>query len=245
MITYDANLKIFASSLINSEGFLSGFTTRAVGDGRKTTTILNFLKTAEVQYKKIVVPEQIHSANVALFSNQDRESFAKVEETDGVVTRDAGVVLTTVTADCCPMIFKDGALGLIGISHVGWRGSLKRIPQKMVAKMKEAGARIEDIVVAIGPTIGDCCYDVTDDRYEQFMEENESWGPQIFHHRGGKWHLNLSFLNYLLLKETGVKEENIDHFPFCTKCDSARFFSYRRDKREDYGEMFSFVVKSV
>lgn len=244
MITYDVNLKIFSSSLINTPGYFSGFTTKAVGDGRKTTTILNFLNVAEIKYQKIVVPEQIHSANVALFKDSDREIVAKIEETDGVITLDREIVLTTVTADCCPMIFKDEITGTIGISHVGWRGSLKRMPQKMIAKMEEVGSKQENIAVAIGPTIGDCCYDVTDDRYYQFLEEYESYAPQVFHHRGGKWYMNLSLLNYLLLKEVGLKAENIDHFPFCTKCDE-RFFSYRRDKKEDYGEMFSFIVKSV
>ena len=118
------------------------------------------------------------------------------------------------------------------------------MPQKMVARMEEVGSRPENITVAIGPTIGDCCYDVTDDRYYQFLEEHESYASQVFSHRGGKWYMNLALLNYLLLREVGVKKENVDHFPFCTKCDT-RFFSFRRDKKEDYGEMFSFVVKSV
>ena len=244
MITYDADFQIFASSLINKPGYFSGFTTRAVGDGRKTSTISNFLNSSEIKYQKVVIPEQIHSANVAIFRNRDRENYAKIEETDGVITQDNEVVLTTVTADCCPMIFKDEMTGTIGISHVGWRGSLKRMPQKMIAGMEEVGSRPENITVAIGPTIGDCCYDVTDDRYYQFLEEDESQATQVFNHHGGKWHLNLAFLNYLLLREVGIKKENIDHFPFCTKCDR-RFFSYRRDKKEDYGEMFSFVVKSV
>jgi hypothetical protein len=245
MITYDVGLKIFSSSLINSQGYFSGFATRQAGDGRKTNTVLNFLKGSDIKYQKIVVPEQIHSANISLFMNQDRETFKKIEETDGVITRDKEVVLTCITADCCPIIFKDEAAGIIGICHVGWRGSFKRMPQIMVSKMEEIGAELKNIKVAIGPSIGECCYDIADDRYWQFLEEYEPYADQIFQHRGGKWYMNLPLLNYLLLREAGIEKETIDHFPFCTKCDKERFFSYRRDKKEDYGEMFSFVVKSV
>ena len=69
MITYDADFQIFASSLINKPGYFSGFTTRAVGDGRKTSTISNFLNSSEIKYQKVVIPEQIHSSNPPLFIN--------------------------------------------------------------------------------------------------------------------------------------------------------------------------------
>lgn len=244
MISYDQNLKIFTSSLINSDRFISGFSTKAQGDGRKTNTILNFLNLNEIKYRKVVVPEQIHSANVAVVKEPDREVLTKIEETDGVVSLEKEVVLTCITADCCPIIFKDDVSGAIGIAHVGWRGTFKKMPQKMISKMGELGAATKNIKVAIGPSIGACCYDISDDRYWQFLEEYERYAKLIFQHRGGKWHLNLSLLNYLLLKEIGLEKNQVDHFPFCTKCDS-RFFSFRRDKKDEYGETFSFVVKSV
>ena len=72
--------------------------------------------------------------------------------------------------------------------------------------------------------------------------EFDGYADKIFHRHQGKLHLNLALLNYLQTKELGVPEKNIDHFPFCTRCDKKRFFSFRRDKKQDYGEMFSFIV---
>ena len=245
MIKYDDNLKIFSSSLINDNSFFSGFGTKLVGDGRKLENILNFFSSNNLTYKKLVIPEQIHSVNIEVFELKIKENLEKISETDGVITKEPGVVLTVVTADCSPIIFSDKKNSIIGISHQGWRGSVKRMVQKMVKKMIEVGGNSESIKVAIGPSIGECCYNINEERYYEFREEFDGYSDKIFHLRGGKRHLNLALLNYLLLLEKGIKKENIDYFPFCTKCDKNRFFSFRRDKKgKQYGEMFSLIMKS-
>lgn len=245
MIIYDDNLKIFSSSLINDESFFAGFGTKALGDGRKLESILNFFSSNSLTYKKLVIPEQIHSVNIEVFKSKTKENLEKISETDGVITKESGVVLTVVTADCSPIIFVDKKTSIVGISHQGWRGSIKRMVQKMVDRMIKIDASIKSIKVTIGPSIGECCYNIDEDRYYEFKEEFDGYSDKIFHLRGGKRHLNLSLLNYLLLLEKGIKKENIDYFPFCTKCDKNRFFSFRRDKKgEQYGEMFSFIMKS-
>ncbi|MFA6532797.1 MAG: peptidoglycan editing factor PgeF [Patescibacteria group bacterium] len=245
MILYDSSLKIFYSTLINDDKFFGGFGTKFLGDGRKTENIFNFAQTNISNFKTIVIPEQIHSTNVSVFNSNSLDNLQRISETDGVISNDINSVLTVITADCSPLIFVEKKQGLIGISHQGWRGSVKRLGQKMVKKIIELGGKKEDIFVAIGPSIGQCCYDVEDERYYQFIEEFESYADKIFHRHSGKLHLNLALLNYLQIKELGVPEKNIDHFPFCTRCDNKRFFSFRRDKKKDYGEMMSFVVKSV
>ncbi|MBI5127702.1 peptidoglycan editing factor PgeF [Candidatus Roizmanbacteria bacterium] len=246
MITYDFDLKIFTSSLINDDKFFSGFSTKSLGDAKyHVENIFKFFDSNSIKYKKIVIPEQIHSINVEIFSSNKNENLEKMEEVDGVITKEEGAVLTVVTADCSPLVFVDKERGIIAVSHQGWRGSVKRMAQKIVEKMIDSGADINSIKVAIGPAIGECCYDIDDDRYFEFREEFDGYTEKIFHHRGGKWHLNLSLLNYLLLVEKGVKKENIDFFPFCTKCDKEHFFSFRRDKRSDFGEMFSFIIKTL
>jgi len=248
MIKYDNNLKIFYSSLINDDLYFSGFGTRALGDARRhPTNIINFLKNNKIDYQTLFIPEQIHSTNIEVFQKETNESLVKVGETDGLITKDKGVILTVVTADCCPIIFSEEKAGIIGISHQGWRGSIKRMVQKMISKMIDLGAKIDQIKLAIGPTIGECCYDIDDDRYFQFLSEFDGYSKEIFHFRKGRWHLNLAKLNYLLAVNIGVKKENIDFFPFCTQCDKNHFFSYRRYKqnqKEEYGEMFSFILKS-
>ncbi|EKE13668.1 MAG: hypothetical protein ACD_12C00872G0009 [uncultured bacterium] len=245
MILYDSNLKIFYSTFINNDKFFGGFGTREIGDGRNIDTAISFAQTNIPNFKTIVIPEQIHSVNVTNFSANLIDNVEKIPETDGVITKDINSVLTVITADCSPIIFVEKKEGIIGISHQGWRGSVKRLGQKMVKKIIEMGGKKEDIFVAIGPSIGQCCYDVEDERYYQFVEEFDGYADKIFHRHQGKLHLNLALLNYLQVKELGVSEKNIDHFPFCTRCDKKRFFSFRRDKRQDYGEMLSFIVKSV
>jgi YfiH family protein len=244
MIVYDSNLKIFFSSLINDDRFFAGFGTKGLGDGRKAENIFNFFQNNWPNFKTIVIPEQIHSTNVSVFSSNLMDNIERVSETDGVITKDSNSVLTVITADCSPVMFVEKKQGIIGISHQGWRGSVKRLGQKMIKKIIELGGKKENIFVAIGPSIGECCYDVEDERYYQFVEEFDGYSEKIFHRRQGKLHLNLSLLNCLQLKEIGIPEKNIDHFPFCTRCDKKRFFSFRRDKKEDYGEMLSFIVKN-
>jgi len=245
MITYDSNLKIFYSTLINDDKFFGGFGTRYLGDGRRIDNIINFFNNNDISYKTIVVPEQIHSVNVSVFNSNLMDNLESIPETDGVVTEEVNSVLTVITGDCSPIMFVDKKQGIVGISHQGWRGSVKRLGQKMIKKIVELGGKKVNIMVAIGPSIGQCCYDIEDDRYYQFVEEFNGYADKIFHRRQGKLHLNLTLLNYLQIKEIGIPERNIDYFPFCTRCDKKRFFSFRRDKRQDYGEMISFIIKSV
>jgi len=244
MILYDSDLKIFCSTLINDSMYFGGFGTREMGDGRNIDTAINFAQINIPNFKTIVIPEQIHSTNVTNFSANLIDNVEKVSETDGIITKDINSVLTIITADCCPIMFVDKRQGIVGISHQGWRGSVKRLGQKMINKIIELGGKKENIFAAIGPTIGQCCYDVDDERYYDFREEFDGYADKIFHRHQGKLHLNLALLNYLQIKELGVPEKNIDHFPFCTRCDKKHFFSFRRDKKQDYGEMMSFIVRN-
>lgn len=245
MIIYDSDSKIFYSTLINDDKYFGGFGTKALGDGRNIDTAINFAQTNIPDFKTIVIPEQIHSINVTNFSANLIDNVERVSETDGLITNDTNSVLTVITADCSPIMFVEKKQGVVGISHQGWRGSVKRMVQKMVDKIIEAGGKKEDIFTAIGPSIGECCYDINDDRYYEFVEEFDGYAKKIFHRHQGELHLNLTLLNYLQLRDIGIPENQIDYFPFCTRCDKKRFFSFRRDKKKDYGEMLSFIVKSV
>jgi YfiH family protein len=243
MITYDPNQKIFTSTLINSDSYISGFGTKFLGDARHIERIFQALRSLNIPYKTVVIPEQIHSANVEVYEQKEVREVERIADTDGVITKDKNIVLTVVTGDCVPIVYCDKKAGVIGISHQGWRGGLKKMVQKMVNKMLDLGCKTEDIFAAIGPSIGVCCYDVSDERYYTFLSELDGYSENIFFSYHGKRHLNMPLLNYLLLIEAGVPKKNIDYFPFCTKCDSERFFSFRRDEKKDYGEMLSFIVK--
>jgi len=245
MIVYDPNQKVFISTFINDDRFIAGFGTKFLGDARHPERIFQALKQLNIAYKTVVIPEQIHSVNIDAYKLKEAKEVDTITDTDGVITQEEGVVLTVISGDCLPIVFVDKKQQMIGISHQGWRGSLKKMVQRMIRKMTEAGCKQENIFVALGPSIGVCCYDVDDDRYFTFMSELDGYSDRIFFPYHGKRHLNLPLLNYLLLTEAGIPKEHIDFFPFCTKCDTERFFSFRRDEKKDYGEMMSFIVKQA
>lgn len=244
MITYNPDLKIFYSNLINDARYFSGFGTRELGDARTIETILKYFRQQAVSFKKLVVLEQIHSTNIeVLQDSKNHKEVEKLEDKDGVVTSQSGLVLIVRNADCVPIVYVDKIGGVIGISHQGWRGSLKKMTIKMVNTFLKLGSKARNLICSIGPAIGACCYDVEDDRYYSFLEEFDGYSDKIFFKKKGRWHLNLALLNFLQLVEAGVKKENIDFFPFCTKCDSQRFFSRRRSRDKYFEEMFNFVMK--
>lgn len=246
MLIYDKKLKVFYSTLINDEKFFSAFATKEIGDARNLKNIFRFVDSLFFSYRKIIIMNQIHSANVFFYKASSFNPQIKVEridDVDGVVTCEKEIFLTVRTADCVPIIFVDKKNQLIGISHQGWRGSLKKMVWHMINMMESHGGKKSEIICAIGPAIGSCCYRISEDRYFQFLNEFTDFKEKIFFIRGKKIFLSLSYLNYLLLLEKGVKKENIDFFPFCTFCDKKRFFSFRRDYKKNYGEMLSLVIQ--
>lgn len=232
MITYNPSLKTYASSLI-PQNYFAGFSTRELGDGTQRPVILKFLKQNNVALNKLVTLDQTHSANLAVYNN-DYEDV--IHDTDGVITALPNVALSVQTADCCPIIFVDDKKKLIGASHQGWKGSAAGLPVKMVQKMLDLGSSITDIKIAIGPTINDCCYEVSEHVASLFSTASVEM-------RGGKVYLNIAKHNYISLREFGIPPKNIDYFPFCTKCDEQRFFSYRREGKALSGEMFTFIIR--
>lgn len=245
MIVYDQNLKIFYSNKINDRTFFSGFSTVSLGDARNISNILAFFTKQNISFQNIVTLEQIHSTNIEVINETDiKKTFINIEDTDAVITQSRHIIAIVRNADCVPIIYLDKKIGLLGISHQGWRGSLKNMAAKMVQKMQSLGSRKENIIVALGPAINDCCYDVDEDRFYAFREEFDKFTNQIFHLSKGKRYLNLTRLNYLELMDAGVKKENIDYSPFCTKCNWRYFFSRRRSGNSNFPEMFNFILKN-
>ncbi len=247
MVIYNSNFSIFYSSLINDGSFFSGFSTKVSGDARDMHTIINFFNFNKILYKKIIVLGQIHSVNIHFYDAKNNNEIQKIDDVDGIITNQKNTILVVRNADCLPLIFVDKQRGLIGISHQGWRGTLKKMAIKMVDMFIARGSKKEHLRIALGPAIGACCYDISDDWYYEFMSEFYTYEKQIFYFNRGKRHLNLSLLNYLQLQDVGIEKSQIDFFPFCTQCDKKRFFSFRRsqgkrNKGDVFGDMFSFIT---
>ena len=116
--------------------------------------------------------------------------------------------------------------GAIGLAHGGWRGTAGRIALKTVRLMQEAfGVRPEQLLAAVGPSIGPCCYEVDGTVYEQAREFNACFTPAS----PGHWQLDLWEMNRLQLLQEGLKPENIMCAGICTADNRELFFSYRAE----------------
>lgn len=216
--------KIIHSKLLHRfKNIKHGFTTKFAGNFQKRRP------------EGIVVPNQTHSDKMVWLTNKINY------QADGLITNQKGIAIGVRTADCVPLLFYESESEIIAAVHAGWRGTLKRIAQKAVEKIAKAGGKTENIIAAIGPHIGLCCYNIDKQCADRFVEEFGS--DRLLIRKIGKvYYLNLMYANYKQLLESGVKKQNIDYQLFCTKCQEDLFFSYRRSKsKTDYGEMVSFI----
>ncbi|MBI1839054.1 MAG: laccase domain-containing protein [Candidatus Colwellbacteria bacterium] len=117
----------------------------------------------------------------------------------------------------------------VGIAHGGWRGLSQNILEAAIQKMIQGfGSKTENIIVAIGPGIGQCHFEVEDDVLSNFKE----YLPDALVTKGDKTFLDLKEIAKIQLMKSGVKDENIEISPECTHCLQEKYFSYRRDKPE-------------
>ena len=214
-----------------SEGYCSTMnisTTRgdapeAVEENRK-----RLARALGVKVEDFTYTHQTHTTNVAVVREEDRGK--RFMETDGMVTNVPGICLVTFYADCVPLYFVDPVHKAIGLSHSGWRGTVGRMGQVTLEKMKEVyGTRPEDIYAAIGPSICQDCYEVSGDVIEEFQKSfKKSVCPQLFYKKeNGKYQLNLWRANQLVLTEAGVAEQKIAVTNLCTPCNPEILFSHR------------------
>lgn len=186
----------------------------------------------------IIRAKQVHSTDIAQVTNQAAE---RLPEADGIVTSLKGVPIGVITADCVPMLFADPVKKVIAVSHQGWKGTYNNMPAHMIASMVSLGSVPADIRVVIGPSIGPCCYGVYGERYAMFKERFSAYADRIFLRQGDNTFLHLASLNRVLLIEAGVSEQHIELPISCTKCDSARYYSFQRNG-SGCGHMISYIM---
>ena len=165
------------------------------------------------------------------------EPLPEPAEFDGLVTDQVGPVLTTFAADCVPLLFADPVARVCGSAHAGWRGTVAGVAPRVVARMGELGARPADVRVALGPSIGPCCFEVQADVAAEFARVCAGSVQQ----RGGRTYVDLWQTNRELLLKAGLAPEHIDAAPPCTHCDPRRFYSYRRDGA-GIGQHLAFIL---
>lgn len=185
-----------------------------------------------VDREKMVYTCQTHTTNVALVTEED--AGKSLPETDGMITETPGLCLVTFYADCVPLYFVDPVRKAVGLSHSGWRGTVHNMAGVTVRKMEEAfGSRPEDILAAVGPSICQDCYEVSEDVIGQFKENYDPsvWG-ELFYQKEeqkgrGKYQLDLWKANELNLLGAGLLPEHIAVTNLCTCCNPRILFSHR------------------
>jgi len=173
--------------------------------------------------------KQVHSGIVR--DIDDTSAANEPFEGDASVTSLRGVILGVQTADCAPILIADSEGRAVAAIHAGWRGTAARIVEVAVArfieKFKVAAA---DLVAAIGPHIGVCCYEVGPEVVEAIAD------PSAFQGR----HLNLAAANRNQLITAGLSADRIETSSLCTACREDLFYSYRREG-DKTGRMLSVI----
>ena len=184
--------------------------------------------------KDLVLSDQTHTTNVRLVTEADRgKGFDRERDytdVDGLITDTPGLMLVTIYADCVPLYFVDPVHKAVGLSHSGWKGTVHRIGKVTLERMKEAfGTRPEDVQAAIGPSICQDCYEVSEDVARAFMDEfADQLDDRLVYRKGnGKYQLNLWNANERILLEAGIRPEHLSITNICTCCNHELLFSHR------------------
>lgn len=147
---------------------------------------------------------------------------------DACITNHSEVSLSLTTADCVPIFFHDPKASAIGLAHAGWRGTVNGIAAEVVKAMSQKlGSKPQDLRVALGPAISQCCFEVGAEVAQEFHSRygQQSWIEK----RSDKWHIDLHEANRIWLEGSGVHSTNIRACPLCTCCRPELFYSWRRE----------------
>ena len=228
--------------LLQFKGLVHGFTTREGGVSKGAYESLSMsprrgddiecvrrneeilCEALELDIQRLSSTRQEHTDTVEII---DKERIGYGVKTpweygvDACITMQKNVPLLCYSADCVPILLYADDIKAVGVVHAGWRGTQTKIVYKTVQKLKEMGAENENIYAAIGPCIGQCCYEVDSDVALNFNEK------YYIKKSNGKYMLDLALTNYDLIKSCSVKTENISMSGICTKCQNDLFFSHR------------------
>jgi len=197
----------------------------------------------------LVTLKQIHSS---LIREVNAVPPAEGLKGDAMVTREQGILLAIQTADCVPVLVADTRQRIVAAFHAGWRGTLARIVENGIGRMRaEFGTRAQDLTAAVGPGIGQCCYAVGEDLrfdFESQFEYASSLFREVYDsdpirekypllfltarapghsNIGPSLHLDLPEANRRQLLDAGVPEKAIHVVDACTSCHPKQFFSHR------------------
>lgn len=180
---------------------------------------------------QLVFSNQVHDTKIKMVTKGDCRKV--MTGMDGLMTDEKGICLVTSYADCVPLFFYDPIKRVVAVSHSGWKGTVNRMGKKTVEKMESVyGSKAEDIIAAIGPSICQKCYEISEDVAIQFADTfPKEWYDTFMVDKGnGKYQLDLWKVNEYILLDAGILREHLDITDLCTCCNPELLFSHRASK---------------
>lgn len=205
-----------------------------------------------VDMNRMVLSHQTHTTNVRVVTHADAGKGVirerDYQNVDGLVTNIPGITLVTFYADCVPLYIVDPVHKAIGLSHSGWRGTVNRMGSTTLDVMRSAyGTEASDVIVCIGPSICQDCFEVGAEVAEEFSAAfSKEYHRELFYQKeNGKYQLNLWKANQIIFREAGVPARQIHVTDICTRCNPELLFSHRKHG-EKRGNLAAFLsIKEV
>lgn len=244
----DGGLIYLTADSLSRPGLAHAFTTRAGGVSRGIWSSLNLgmhrgddygsvlenyriiCSAIGVDEKRTVFSKQVHRDDVKIVAEADAGYglFRETDyEADALVTDVPGMTLVVFSADCIPVLLFDPVRRCIGAAHAGWRGTALGTAVRAAEKMCLLyGSRPKDIIAAIGPGVGKCCYETDGDVPEALIKAHGADAePFIEKREDGKWHVDLKGVNAQILCSFGLTDISV--CDRCTRCENDLFWSHR------------------
>lgn len=225
-----------------SDGIYRGLNIGTGSSDDKANVAENRRRVAEwmgVETSHLLTAYQIHSPDVIVA----REPFAgERPKADAIVTDRPGLAIGASTADCGPVLFADTAARVVGAAHAGWKGAFTGVLENTIAAMESLGARRENIVAVLGPSIGPKNYEVGPEFVSRFVEADAA-NERYFSPSANAGHSMFDLNRYTVdrLATAGVRAEALGR---CTYAEEELFYSYRRSTHRgepDYGRQVSAI----
>lgn len=217
-------------------GFGSGDDKERVAENRRRA-----MAQIDLESERLVTAYQVHSPDVVEVKRPWASEDAP--RADAMVTRERGLALGILTADCVPVLFAEPKAGVVGAAHAGWKGALTGVLEATIAAMKALGAEPARIVAGIGPAISQRSYEVGPEFPLPFLEQDPR-NADFFCPGAREGHFHFDLKGYVARRIAAAGLTTIQTLPCDTCAEDERFFSYRRAchrKEKDYGRGLSAI----
>lgn len=193
----------------------------------------NICEVLQIPFESLVLSKQVHETHIIKVTSEDKGNGVsytnKWDSMDGMYTTEKELTLVTHYADCVPLFFYAPKYAIIGMAHAGWRGTVNEIAKRFIEIwVNTERIPIESIEVAIGPSIGSCCFETDKEVADIFIEQFGNHSFIAYNEDTKKYHIDLWACNQHVLINAGIKAQNIVTAGLCTSCHEDLFFSHRK-----------------